>query len=260
MNSFRNRQRGPSLFGAFVAIVIALALLFGVEYLTGGVLREFARSAASASRALLASAGESVQGSGLLATRGSLARENEALKREIALHAEEISQVSFVREENAALQKMANLAEIESGLTARVLSSFRASPYGTFLIDAGERDGVRNGAAVLTEGGFVLGEITSVSANTATVRALFSPEAGVDLVAGESAFSAEGRGGGNAQAEVPRESPVAVGDIVRSPLFNGRAAGVILHIESASSSATEKLLIRIPVNLGTMRYVYVVPR
>src|SRR5262249_54083449 len=152
---------------------------------------------------------------------------------------------------------MAHLAGDMPGVTARVLSSYRTTPYGTFLIDAGENDGVHMGAIVLTPGGYVLGKVSNVSRSDATVEAFFAPGSKMNLVDGNVAFAAEGQGGGNASAEVPREAKVAVGDAVIAPEYGGRTAGTIMHIESASSSATAILSIRIPVNLDSLRFVYV---
>lgn len=262
MNSYRrNNWRGTrsSFYGA-AALIGAIALLFAVDHFSGGLIRDIARTSAGGVRSLVASVETSVADSGFFSTRAGLARENETLRQEIALHAEEIALAEFVRDENNALQELVRLAEGDAGISARVLSSFSSAPYGTFLIGAGSRDGVQEGSIVLTPGGFVLGVVKSVSARSATVEALFAPSTETDMIVNDVAFRAEGHGGGNARAEVAREAAVAVGDTVTAPEYGGRAAGMIMHLESASSSATAVLSIRIPVNLDALRFVYVVTR
>lgn len=254
-----SRKHGTPLEGVFAAVILVVAIVFGFDSVTGGIVREYARGAGGAARSIAVAAAASVVESGFFSSRASLARENETLRREIALSAERGALTEFLRKENTALQEMARLARQEQGLTVRVLSSLESSPYGTFLIDAGTHDGVSEGAVVLTEGGFVLGTVTSASAGSATVQSLFAPGVQNDFLVDETAFMAEGRGGGNARADVPRGSPLTIGDTAVAARF-GRPAGNVLHIESASSSATARLLIRIPVNLDTLRFVYVIPR
>jgi len=253
-----NRTR-PALLGV-VALIGAIALLFFVDKVTGGVMSGYARGAGGAALSIVASVGATVRESGALQSRATLARENEELRREIALFAEEIAQAEFIRAENEELRLLAALVQAEEGVSARIVSSHRASPYGTFLIDAGRDDGIHEGDLVLTPGGYVLGAVTGLSDRTATVRSTFASGESVDLSVGDAAFTANGLGGGNARASVARETAIPVGSGVVAPLFGGRNAGTVMHVESASSSATAIISIRIPVNLETLRFVYVVPR
>lgn len=260
--SFRgaNSRKSRSSFLGAIALLVAIGLLFAVDRFSGGIIHEFVRATGGAARSLAASGAASITESGFFASRSSLARDNEELRREIALHAERIAQAEFLRSENDALKEMARLAEDEAGISARIVSSFESSPYGTFLIDAGSADGVQVGSIVLTPGGFILGEVTSVSGESASVHSLFSPQRTVALFVGDAAFTADGQGGGNARAEVAREMNIPVGAAVVAPQYGGRNAGTVMHVETASSSATAILSIRIPVNLDTLRFVYVVGR
>lgn len=257
-NQFSNRrQSGTPLFGALLIVILISVVAFGFDSLTGGVVRSYVRTMSALA---MTAAGNTVNGidqSGILETHGMLARENAALKEKIALYEERSAVLHSIEDENVALREMAHLAEEREGITARVLSNFDASPYGTLLIDTGINDGVRIGNKVKTAGGFVLGTVSDADVENATVKTLFAPENSVDLLDGEVAFSATGRGGGNARAEIPRDAKVSVGDSLIAKEF-GAPAGVIGSIESASSSATQTLFIRIPVNLNTLQFVYVV--
>ncbi len=253
-----NRTR-PALIGA-VVLVVAIGLLFFMDRFTGGVVGGYARGAGGAARSLAASAGSAINQSGIMQGRASLASENEQLRREIALYAEEIAQAEFMRAENEELRGIVDLASAEEGVSARIVSSHRASPYGTFLIDVGTDDGISNGDLVLTPGGYVLGEVVGPSDGSATVRSVFAANQQVDLVVGDAAFSADGLGGGNARASVPREAEIPIGSGVIAPHYGGRNVGTVMHVESASSSATAVISIRIPVNLDSLRFVYVVAR
>lgn len=257
--SNRARSRSPLVQALMVALLVSLAF-FGLDTLTGGLVRSYART--TASLAWTASAGiiSSTDGNGFFVTRRSLAHENAALTEKLAFYEESMARFRALEDENEALRAIAQLAETEGdGLAARVLSSLASSPYGTFVIGAGERDGVTPGSLVLTLGGFLLGTVSDTDSHTATVHALFSPGNIVDLIADDVAFSAEGRGSGNARAEIPRDAKIAVGAAASVPAYFGRPAGIIGKIESASSSATQTLFLRLPLNLDTLRFVYVIP-
>ncbi|MFZ2886822.1 MAG: rod shape-determining protein MreC [Minisyncoccia bacterium] len=249
-------QRRAPFFGAFLGFVAICVLFFAIDISTSGTVRREVRRAGGAALSVTASVGSSVSESGFFSSRRTLQQENDALRRELSLVSEKMASYHLLEEENTELRMFLDIVE-EGGVAARVVSSFNAIPYGTFVVYG---SGLQNGALVLTDGGFVLGEIVSVSGASATVHSIFAPDSTVDLVAGEVAFSADGRGGGNARAEVPREAELAIGDVVRAPQFGARPAGIIGHIESASSSATQTLFVRAPVNLQTLHFVYVVPR
>jgi cell shape-determining protein MreC len=260
MNSFRQPKKSAPLLATFASVVFLSVVVFGFDTLTGGLVRSYARTVGSVAWGSVAGVSQAVDSTGYFATRASLVKENNELAERLALYEEQSARYRALEIQNEALREIASLAESErGGKAARVLSSFRASPYGTFIIAAGERDGIARGDIVLTPGGFALGSVSDLDAHTATVDALFSPGKMTEVLVNDIAFDAEGRGGGNARASIPRGAEVAVGDAAIVPQFGGRIAGVIGAIESASSSATQTLYLRLPHNTETLRFVYVVP-
>lgn len=255
----KDTSNETSMFVAFIAVVLVVGLVFGIDKVSGGLVRGYARQG-GASLSVAASASLSViTENGLLSSKRSLQKENTELKKAISVRDENAARFKALEDENEALRAMANLAATEDGVTAPVLSSFRASPYGTFLIGAGSVHGISEGSVVLTEGGFILGIVTGVSVRTATVESFFAPGKEIEMNVDGNAFVAEGRGGGNARGEIARDASVAVGDAVLVPAFASRPAGVIGELQSASSSAYTTLYIRLPLNLESLRYVYVLP-
>lgn len=259
MNSYRRNERTP-LFSVVIFVLALVGILFGVDYLTRGALREQVRSVSGAAMSTTASAASAIGSSGFFSSNRALQTENEELRRDLSLAAEMLASVERLQGENETLRALAGLAADLPGKTARIISSFQTTPYGTFMIDVGRDGGIGEGFLVLTEGGYVLGTIADVHASTATVRTVFSPGQDVDLVVGDAAFVAKGQGGGNAEAEVPREALMRVGDSARAPLFANRPAGIVGSVSSASSSATQSVHIRVPANLDTLQFVYVVSR
>jgi cell shape-determining protein MreC len=144
-----------------------------------------------------------------------------------------------------------------------VASSFIASPYGTFLIGAGARDGITVGSLVLSDAAdhaVVVGTISDISAHTATVVELFAPQHSLDALLDGAPVIVKGTGGGNATAEVPNGIKVIPGDALTAPEFSGRVIGVVGHIDANPSNAAIEVSVGTPVNLASMQYVFVVPQ
>jgi cell shape-determining protein MreC len=251
-------DRDMPLFVAFIAILFVAIFVFGIDRISGGAVRSYARQGGGALWAAASAGANALTGSGALDSKQSLIEENGRLREEIAKRDENATRYAALAAENESLREMLGLVA-EEGITVPVLSSFTSSPYGSFRIGGGVAAGIEEGSIVLTPGGYVLGAVTFVSARTATVEAFFSPGKEIEMHVNGFPFMADGRGGGNARGEVPRDAQVAVNDPVIVPAFGGRTAGIVGKIESASSSAYTTLFIRIPRNLDSLRYVHVLP-
>lgn len=260
---YRSRRRSNEsdmpLFVAFIAILLVAAFVFGIDRVSGGVVRSYAQEGGGIVWTAAAGALSIVTDNAALSTRRALQEENMQLKEAIAMRDEQAARFQALRAENDALREMASVAAIEAGMTVPVLSSFSSSPYGTFRIGGGAAIGLEEGNIVMTPGGFVLGSITSVSPRSATVEAFFAPGKEIEMQVAGIPFLAGGRGGGNARGEVPRDAIVSIGNVVTLPAFGGRPSGVIGKLESASSSAYTTLYIRVPRNLDSMSYVHILP-
>lgn len=252
-NSFGRPKKGRRalLLATFIALIVLL-----IDWLSGGVPRSATRSAVASASFGVTSALDSLWQSGFFSSRASLARDNAALRDEIARLREEAAAARLLQDENTALKDLVGVAAEKTGVTAPVLSSFRASPYGTFIVGAGTKDGVREGTVVVTQGGFILGRVSEAGEARSTVRAVFSPGITTDARIGETPVSLEGKGGGNASARVSRDAAITEGDVVIAPEFSGRPLGVVGAIERSESGAHADVFMRIPVNLDTLRFVF----
>jgi cell shape-determining protein MreC len=261
MNSYRrNNSLEPhgSLSVAFVVVVLLALFVFGVDTISSGAVRTYAQQAGGSLSTVAYGAYSRIVGSGVFESKKSLVDENMQLKDALAQHEEEALRFETLSEENEQLRGMLSLAT-EDGIGVPVLSSFRSSPYGTFRIGGGKAAGITEGNVVRTPGGFALGVVTVVSAHAATVESFFAPGKEIEMQLHGTPFVAQGRGGGNARAEFPRDAAVSNGDVVIAPTFGGYPSGVVGRFDSASSSAYTTLYIRIPTNLDALRFVYVVP-
>lgn len=248
----RGRRR---LFFATIFIL----LIFGADYLSGGMIRSGLRSgAASVWNATLA-VRNSIVGNGYFSRHRTLAAENATLRAELSKVREHAAAYGALSQENELFRSMLHLAQSSPGVTAPIVSSYHASPYGSFMIGAGAHDGIASGDLVLSEGGFVVGRVTDVQQSVTLVTAVFSSGSNINVVIGGAAVSAEGEGGGNARVTVPRGIEIAVGDPVIAPEFGGRTVGTVGRVEQISTSAEQRVYVSLPLNLSVMRFVYVVP-
>ena len=251
--------------GSLFALSLAVIAIAAVDGISGGALRNAARPLlvpfADFGRASIAA----VSSGDFLESRAALIEENAQLRAERDRLVAEGAAFAALRADIESLSRMANVVKSEAtkgnegGVSAPVISSFRSSPYGTFLVGVGRLHGVNVGSLVLGDGGFVVGVVSDVSDASSVVRMVFAPGQTIDVVSGATGFSIRGRGGGNASAEVSREAPLEENDPVFAPTLGNRPVGVIGEIASSSASAYAEVYVVFPQNLNSIRYVHVVP-
>lgn len=256
--TYRPRQGSSRARRGFFAVTALIILIVAIDVLSGGIVRSGAQTLTGRVSQLGAAATVSIGGSGYFSSRAKLTAEIDSLREQLTLYRERAALYGALVRENEELRLLAHLAERSGGITAPVISSFRASPYGTFHIGAGESDGVRAGDLVLTASGFALGRVAEVNAHQSTIITLLASGERVDALIGEVPVVLEGRGGGNAIANAPRAARVVVGDVAVSTQYANRPVGVVGRIESEAASAEQTLYLNLPSNLASMRYVYVV--
>lgn len=240
-------------------LTLLVLVILALDALSGGSVRTFVQRGFSGLWMATGNARTAVMDSGFFSTRASLAKENRALREQLDTYIQRAAGYESLRQENEILRSLLALSEGSTGITAPIVSSVRSSPYGTFLVRAGTSDGVQVGSLVVTQGGFVVGTVTDVTEKTAMVREVFAGGAQVDAHVGTAIVVADGRGGGNAVAEVPRGIEVQPGDIVTAPQFGSRSIGIVGHVDAESSSASQIVYVNQPVNLASLKYVYIVP-
>jgi|GEM_PF-576639 cell shape-determining protein MreC len=255
--SYREREQTSArtrlLWVTALVIVVYLA-----DLALGGMLRGYARAAA----AVVWSAGTRVERgvarSGLFASRQGLAAQNEALRAELADARARSAAAAAALSENELLRTMAGVAADEPGLTVPVVSSFTASPYGTFFVGAGTQSGVAIDALVLAPDGYAIGRVVEVTAHTALVAQLFAPGTSIEALAGTVPLTLSGEGGGNATARVPRGAAIVQGDVVFAPSVGGRPIGVVGAVSPDITDAHTNVSVRTPANIVTLHYVRIV--
>jgi len=251
-------RKGRRLIVATIIVILVLA----IDGLSGGGIRTLVRAASARVWGAGSQAFSAISGSGFLSTRRALLGENEGLKQEVARLQAHAAALEVLQSENASLRRIVRLAEAGPGITTPIISSSRSSPYGTFMVGAGSKEGVVVGDLVVMgeggSGGFVVGRVSEVSKHLSLATQIFAPNASTEATIRGASVILEGQGGGNARAEVPRAFSVSPGDVVLSARFRGRAIGVVGSVSDDPSSAYKNVYIGLPVGLDALQFVYVV--
>lgn len=117
-----------------------------------------------------------------------LVAENAELRSRIAEMEQEVRQSVSSNEENARLKKLLGLAEANNDyvFADAALVSWSASGWSSsFSINKGSRHGIEEGDCVVTEDGFLIGQVTEVSRGSATVQTILDSASGVGALTDE---------------------------------------------------------------------------
>lgn len=196
----------------------------------------------------------------LLKSKKSLIEENNALKN--SLQEIEYFTISFeaAKKENSELKRLLGRVEGRDTILAAVLSRPRTSPYDTLVIDIGSTDNIHVGDLVIAFGDYVVGFISKVYTHNAQVTLFSAPGIKTNVLIGEEnrVASAEGRGGGNFIAELPRDVNISEGDVVILADITTQIFSVVESISHTSVDAFQVIRFKNPVNLFTLTWVQVV--
>ncbi len=143
---------------------------------------------------------------------------------------------------------------------ARTLAAVLQRPpwtaYDTLLIDAGQMQGVTQGALVSAGGQTFIGRVSEVYAASSRVELFSSPGASYQATLnGTLPLAVEGQGGGSMRAEVPAGTPVKVGDTVQFPGLMGGIVSTVSAIEAKAGESFIIVYLRLPINPADLRFV-----
>lgn len=252
-----SRRRTPGIRPLAAATLLVIALV-AADAGSGGAVRRIVRESGASASGFASRMLRGVSESGVFASRRSLEERAASLEAEASRLRPLAAAAPVLQAENDQLRALVRLAE-PGGVTAPVVSSVLSSPYGTFVIGAGAQEGIVPGAVVVGADGYAIGVVSDVSPHRATVREALAPDAKTEAVIGGIAAVLTGSGGGNGRAPLPRDAAVSPGELAFAPALGQRPVGIVGAIASSSASATQEAYVRLPVNLSSLRYVYVIP-
>lgn len=230
---------------------LAVALVLVVLDHRGGWLHRARAQATVLVQPLWAVAGWPARVSGRLAEdAGTLARlteENRALRRQALFDRARMARMQTVAADNARLRELLDAAQ-RNHLDAQLAPILNVDLDPTrqrLVLDAGTRDGVRTGQAVIDAGGLV-GQVVQVTPLQSTVLLVTDPDHAVPVAIARNGVRlvAYGRGRSDMLAleNVPLSSDLKVGDVLVTSGLGGRfppgfAVGTVTALQPDHSRA-----------------------
>ena len=154
----------------------------------------------------------------------SIQEENEALKSQLAEAEEKVRRTEDLEKENERLNDLLGFVQSHSDYktqSARVIAQSSSNWSSTLTISQGKKNGIEVGDPVITETGYLVGQVTEVGSSWATVSTVIDAAASIGAVASESGSTGMIRGDYNLMQKgltqityLPNDSQIFEGDTV----------------------------------------------
>ena len=211
------------------------------------------------------SIGEKIKSLGsYFVSKNSLYLQNEDLRFQISESAaDRANYISIVDENNKMKEILGRKNEKTNMILSAILSKPNQSPYDTLVVDIGKDKALKTGDTVFALGNVPIGRVDMVYDNSSKV-VLFSNVgektevvvSGSSAVAGTNAFlELVGRGGGNFEMIMPKNSNLQKGDQVVLPGINPYTLAVVETVISDPRDPYTKILLTSPVNVQELKFV-----
>lgn len=196
----------------------------------------------------------------VISSKRSLILENRRLVSELKKNEADLSIRKIIQKENEDLKVLLGRDEIKNNaVLAAVLVRPSASPFDVIIIDIGKNKGVKAGDRVMYESSIAIGEVEEVYEESSKVKMYSSPGEKFLALVGERSVQveAEGLGGGNFSAKLPRDMEVKEGDAAVVPSIATSVFGFVRKIELNPTDSFQKIIFKIPANLSELKWVTV---
>lgn len=201
-----------------------------------------------------------------------LVAENAELRSRIAEMEQEVRQSVSSNEENARLKKLLGLAEANDDyvFVDAALVSWSASGWSSsFSINKGSRHGIEEGDCVVTEDGFLIGQVTEVSRGGATVQTILDSASGVGALTDEG-VTAIAEGDFNLMSEgklrltyIEDTSRVVAGDKVitsgKGGIYpSGLVIGTVESVSIDPSGLSASAIVEPEADIASVTYLFII--
>ncbi len=193
--------------------------------------------------------------------KGSLVAEIEKMRQVAAEQDALLVGYALAQAENQELKQLLGRKGSENRVAVALLVSPPRAPYDSFVLDAGTEAGVAEGDEILF-GNTVLGKVAAVTRKTATGQLFSTAGVATPVViwrGGRNAVPAEavGEGNGAFRITIPKETDIAVGDLVVMPGINPTQFGEVVEVLSTEADSFAVAFVRNPVNVSSLRFLEV---
>ncbi len=195
----------------------------------------------------------------MLLSKRALVSKVVGLQTTIDSYNAQISTVSQLQSENAALKAELGRTPAPTGVLAHVMTLPNRSFYNTVLLDGGNAEGIHESMVAYAFNSIAIGTVSSVTAHTATVQ-LYSAtgrQTTGSVIGSDVAVTLFGRGGGEYEVQLPRDVPLDVGAAVSMQSVNVATLATIEKIVTDPRDPFQRLLAKVPVNLQALKWVIV---
>lgn len=192
-------------------------------------------------------------------TKNSVINENTYLHDELTKLQLKEYDYNLLQKENDDLKNQLGRDDKNIKVIANIVAKPPLSPYDTFLIDVGSKNGVVLNSIVYISDKIVVGVVTEVRKSSSVVG-LFS-KSGVNtnvvLERTGTSYNIVGQGGQNYKLEVPKDTDLVWGDLFTYPDGQRSIVGMVYYIDTNSQSAFKTAYIRPPVNIFSYKTVLI---
>jgi len=180
-------------------VVLAAALLLGLasrpkENGNSGALASTANSLRIPIQGAVGSVVDWMRGIyGYIYQYDKLVADNAALRQQVAELQEQVRQSAEAADENVRLRTLLGYLEKNTSFVTEsaMITSWDASNWvSAFTISKGSDNGIERGDCVITESGMMVGQISELGANWATVRSIIDVNMDAGVLVGDSSIAA----------------------------------------------------------------------
>src|SRR3989344_8810447 len=171
----------------------------------------------------------------------------------------EVLSISKEQTQENILLELVGRKQKSNMVVAAVLTHPPQTPYDVIIIDAGSNESITIDSEVSLPEGPILGRVSEVFSKSAKV-VLFSTngrETNAVLERDSVPVVLVGRGGGSFKITLPRDVLVEKGDRILSPDITSRLLAAVEDISISSTDSFQEVLDRSPINIFTVRFVFV---
>lgn len=196
---------------------------------------------------------------GYFRTKGSLIKENLSLKDSLAELELKEYDYDLLQKENDDLKTQLGRSLPVKKIIANILLKPPQSPYDTFVIDIGSKDGVVLGSKAYISDKIIIGVISEVRNSSSVIELLSTSGKATNatLERTGASYGLVGLGGQNYKLEVPKDTDMAWGDVFVFPGIERSIVGSIYYIDTNSQNAFKTAYIRAPVNTFSYKNVLI---
>lgn len=198
---------------------------------------------------------------------GNLQKENAELKDTVNRLQAEVAQLTAARKENERLKKDLKFVSDNKYTyeSAKVIAFDPSNLRGTLTINKGEKDGLKTGMAVISDG-FMAGRISEVSENTSKIQLVTDPASAIPVTLTQANTNGIAKGGigyGLTMEKVPQGEKIKEGDtVITSGLGGEIPKGLILGTVDTITKQENSLFIDVTVrpsaNLGVISRLIII--